>query len=308
MMDMRFMRLASVGLIVRAPSPVAIDIRLLVPGVAVRPGVAGCFPGVVWPTRDEVFCGSGVLEIVRRLFDDVLLTRTDLVFTPRGDFEPSLLPRAPLGTLVEPLLPALSFLALGRLLTSTSPVSGGRNVPGPTDFRGAFGGGLLLLNALGGKWLWRLPRIAPLGLGVAVAVGSNLDTYARLVVDAVEPVRDMLVVPAPDTFRVGAGMVVCMETFLWSICGTAGTTWAGPTPPGRCRLFKLESLVVMVSWKSSKLKVGSCKKENCVLSSSCRSSGTVFVGSMVAKLKALMSFIVGSKDCIELEKEVGTGS
>lgn len=160
MVDMRFMRLASVGLIVRAPRPVAIDIRLLVPGVAVRPGVAARFPGVVWPTRDEVFCGSGVLEGVRRLFEVVLLTRTDFVFKPRGDFEPSLLARAALfGTLVEPLLPALNFLPLrlGRLLTSTSPVSGGRKVPGPTDFRGAFGGGLaaavvlMLLNALGGK-------------------------------------------------------------------------------------------------------------------------------------------------------------
>lgn len=55
---------------------------------------------------------------------------------------------------VFPVLPSLldfEPLTLGRRLISISLPSGGRNVPGPTDFRGAFTGGLLLLKALGGK-------------------------------------------------------------------------------------------------------------------------------------------------------------
>lgn len=56
--DIRFIRLASVGLMVRAPRPDAwfgmTDIRLLVPGVVVRPGAPLRRFGVVGSTYDEV--------------------------------------------------------------------------------------------------------------------------------------------------------------------------------------------------------------------------------------------------------------
>lgn len=149
MTDIRFILLASVGLIVRAPRPVAIDIRLFPPGVVVLPGVPALLPGVDCPDIASAFCGSGVLEGVSRLEEDVLLTRTDFVLRVRGDFDPSL----PLEFLLPLTDELLDFLPpiLGLLFTSTSPISGGRKVPGPTDFLGAFGGGLLLLKAFGGK-------------------------------------------------------------------------------------------------------------------------------------------------------------
>ena len=105
---------------------------------------------------DIVFCGSGVREGVSRSFEEFLFgTRIDLVFAPLGDFESSRLACAcGLPCLPDLLLSALDFLPpiLGRLLSSTSAFSGGRNVPGPTDLRGALGGGfVLLLKALGGK-------------------------------------------------------------------------------------------------------------------------------------------------------------
>jgi len=91
MTDMRLMRLASVGLMVRAPRPVAIDILLDPPGVAVLPGVPLRFPGVVWPTTNAVFWRSGVREGVKRSFEETLLgTRTDFALTALGEFEPSL--------------------------------------------------------------------------------------------------------------------------------------------------------------------------------------------------------------------------
>ncbi len=160
------------------------------------------------------------------------------------------------------LLSALDFLPpiLGRRFISASSSSGGRKVPGPTDFLGAFAGGALaLLKAFGGKWLWRRPRKAELVAGVAVAMGSTFDTYARFVVDAVEPLREREPPPEPDTFRVGTGMVVWAEAFLCSDCGNedASGTRIDPVPRGNGKLLKLGSVVEIVSWKSSKLKVGS---------------------------------------------------
>lgn len=95
MTDMRFMRLASVGLMVRAPKPVTwpgmTDIRFDPAGVVVRPGVPLLFPGVVWPTIDSAFCGSGVREGVNKSLEECRLgSRIDFVLSARGDFESSL--------------------------------------------------------------------------------------------------------------------------------------------------------------------------------------------------------------------------
>lgn len=49
-------------------------------------------------------------------------------------------------------------------------------------------------------------------LGVVDIVGSNLETYALLVVDALDAFL-VNVVPAPENFREGAGIVVCTDTF-----------------------------------------------------------------------------------------------
>jgi len=181
MNDMRFIRLASVGLMVRAPRPVAMDILFESPGVVFLPGVPFRFPGVVWPTIESVFCGSGVREGVNKSFEEILLgTRTDLDFTGLGELEPSLCTwTSGLPCLRDMVLSALKSLRpiLGRLLMSTSASSGGRNVPGPTDFRGAFAGGVpVLLKALGGKWLCRRARSAELVLSGAAAIGSGFDT------------------------------------------------------------------------------------------------------------------------------------
>lgn len=314
MTDMRFIRLASVGLMVRAPRPVAIDILLEPPGVAVLPGVPLRFPGVVWPTVEveTVFCESGVREGVNKSLEETLLgTRTDLAFAALGELEPSLSTWAcGLPCLRDKLLSALDFLPpiLGRLLTSISPSSGGRNVPGPTDFLGAVAGGVpLLLKALGGKWLCRRPLNAELVLGVTVASGSAFDTYTRLAVDADESLRESEPPPAADTFRVGAGIVVWAETFLCSNCGSEDASGActDRSPPGRGKWLKFGSLVVILSWKSSKLKVGSWKLGCCVLSNSCRPRGTVFVGSIAAKLKSSTSFSVGSRNSALPEVEFG---
>lgn len=72
MIDMRFMRLASVGLIVLAPKPVAMDILFEPPGVVVLPGVPLRLPGVIWPTIDIVLRASGVLDGVSRSFEELL--------------------------------------------------------------------------------------------------------------------------------------------------------------------------------------------------------------------------------------------
>ena len=91
MMDIRFNLRASVGLIVRAPSPVACagitDIRRFAPpGVTVLPGVvlpAGVRLGVLVP--DGVRLWSGVRVGVSRSFDTRFGVSIDLILPVRGD-------------------------------------------------------------------------------------------------------------------------------------------------------------------------------------------------------------------------------
>ena len=86
---MRFNLRASVGLIVRAPSPVAcaIDIRRFVPpGVTVLPGVvlpAGVRLGVLAPEGERLW--SGVRDGVSRSFTARLGVSNDLALLTRGD-------------------------------------------------------------------------------------------------------------------------------------------------------------------------------------------------------------------------------
>jgi hypothetical protein len=89
MMDMRFNLRASVGLIVRAPSPVAcaMDIRRFVPpGVTVRPGVVlppGVRFGVLAPEGERLW--SGVRDGVSRSFTTRLGVSSELTLFTRGD-------------------------------------------------------------------------------------------------------------------------------------------------------------------------------------------------------------------------------
>lgn len=89
MIDMRFNLRASVGLMVRAPSPVAcaIDIRRFVaPGVTVLPGVllpAGVRFGVLAPEGERLW--SGVRDGVSRSFVARLGVSIDLTLLTRGD-------------------------------------------------------------------------------------------------------------------------------------------------------------------------------------------------------------------------------
>ena len=109
MIDMRFILRASVGLIVRAPSPVACtDIRRFVPpGVTVLPGVvrpAGVRLGVLAPEEERLW--SGVREGVRRSFEGRLGVSNDLTLLARGDAvafvaSPPLLSPPRLASLIE---------------------------------------------------------------------------------------------------------------------------------------------------------------------------------------------------------------
>jgi hypothetical protein len=86
---MRFSLRASVGLIVRAPSPVAcaIEVRRFVPpGVTVLPGVvlpAGVRLGVLAPDGERLW--SGVRDGVSRSFEARLGVSNDLTLPVRGD-------------------------------------------------------------------------------------------------------------------------------------------------------------------------------------------------------------------------------
>jgi hypothetical protein len=116
------------------------------------------------------------------------------------------------------LLSALAFLpaALGlRLTVDFSDVSGATKVPGPTDFLGALGAGVALLNELGGKWLCLLPRSIEV---VVVAIESDLTEVLELL-EAVELFRVMGV--TPDPFRDGMGIAGCVAGFFWSTTGAS---------------------------------------------------------------------------------------
>ena len=156
------------------------------------------------------------------------------------------------------LLSALVFLApaLGlRLTVDFSAVSGATKVPGPTDFLGALGAGFVLLKEFGGKWLWRLPR----SIEVVGAMESDL-TELRELFEAVELLRVTGV--TPDPFLDGIGIAACEIGFFCSIAGVSVGRGAatGLPRPGKGKWLRLgPSVPTMVSWKSSKLKVGSRK-------------------------------------------------
>ena len=109
----------------------------------------------------------------------------------------------------------------------------------------------MLLKAFGGKWLCLLPRRMEPALEVVIAVGSVLFRYDLFVVEAVEGFLASTVFPAPDTFRLGMGIVVCEETFRCSICDNAerSGTFICSAPMGRGKELRLEpgSVVAMLS-------------------------------------------------------------
>ena len=167
-MDILFNRRASVGLMVLAPNPVAMDcLRPFPPGVVVRPGVPLLLFGVVWITV-EVFRGpSGVFDGVRRSLEERFMGASPgRALIVLGDLDPfrllpPLLSKTPID-IIEPLLSALDFRPLVYVplyMSLASETSGGRKVPGPIDFLGAFAvvaavvgaGGGALLNAFGGN-------------------------------------------------------------------------------------------------------------------------------------------------------------
>ena len=204
----------------------------LAPGVVVLPGVQLLLVGVCCGAVDVDLDGSGVLEGVSKSFEFCRFgARAALDLTLPEVFVSS----APLSSarLVNcldawPLVPsALAFLplALGlRLTVDLSDASGAANVPGPTDFLGAFGAVLVLLNEFGGKWLCLLPRSIEV---VVVAIGSDLTELLELL-DAVELLRVIGVTPEP--FRDGIGIATCEAGFFWSTTDVSVALAALPRP------------------------------------------------------------------------------
>ncbi len=232
----------------------------------VRRGVPLPLVGV-WAVAVEVdLDGSGVLDGVRRSLDARLFGAKDALdrIVPED-----LVSSAALASTRPPkcfrdklfALSALDFLppALGRRRTVVlSEDSGAMKVPGPTDFLGALAPPVLaLLKEFGGKWLCRLPRSIEV---VVPAMGSDL-TDVLEVLDAVELLR--VTGPTPEPFRAGTGIAACGTGFFCSAAEASvpGTDFAGTVLPlpGRGKWFRLGSVPTIVSWKSSKLKVGSRK-------------------------------------------------
>lgn len=90
------------------------------------------------------------------------------------------------------------------------------------------------------------------------------------VFDAVELLRVIGVIPEP--LRAGTGIAACVGGFFWSGREESGVaevevvaavlvvgSFIEPPLPGRGKWFRLGSVPTIVSWKSSKLKVGSRK-------------------------------------------------
>src|SRR2546423_664476 len=182
---MRFIRRASVGLMVRAPRPVAIggitDILLfwaLDEGVAVVPAVPLLLLVLPGP-RDR----SGALDGVKNAFS--LSCFEPCPESNAGLFAfpvtlVSSLPSASIPRLAIPMLKlAMSFCSLLDLRTPTlgrlrgdlfSEGSGSTKVPGPIDFRGAFVLVFALPYELGGK------RLCLRLLSTGVAGPAGLDS------------------------------------------------------------------------------------------------------------------------------------
>lgn len=168
--------------------------------------------------------------------------------------------------------------------------SGVANVPGPIDFRGALGAGLLLLlNELGGKWLCL--RLRSTGASDGACMDSEIEFCLLAVLDVVlcclfkEPARP--IEPVPDAFRTlpvlltGRGMI--------DVSSDLGRSWVEAA--GALYRLKPGSVVVMLLWKSSKLTCArsSAPKSKDAVSSSCQRFE--FSGAMDAKLKRDMLLI-----------------
>lgn len=178
------------------------------PGVVVLPGVPLRLVGVWCGAVDVALDGSGVLEGVSRSFEFCRFgarPALDLVPEVFVSSVPLSSARADNCLAVWPFVPSvLAFFppALGLLFkVDLSAISGATNVPGPTDFLGALGAALVLLNELGGKWLCLLPRRIDV---VVVAIESDLAEPLE-VLDAVELLRVIGVTPEP--FRKGTGIL-----------------------------------------------------------------------------------------------------
>jgi len=195
--------------------------------------------------------GSGVFGGAKRSRDDFLVgTCRDFALFVAGDFDPStLLFSTPRWTVRidrhDFWLSALDLRPpkLGLRLMSISPeASGVTNVPGPTDFLGGFVVGAVLLNAFGGKWLCRRPRVTDV---VVVDIGSPL-ADGRLALEAAEFLRPKEA--GPETFLVGIGRAGCVGSLLCSGPDTAGTAGAclAPALPGSGKLFRLGSGVLLM--------------------------------------------------------------
>ena len=226
MMDIRLSLRASVGLIVRAPSPVACagmtEIRRFVPpGLTVLPGVvlpAGCRLGVLALDGEPLWFWSGVRDGVSRSLEARLGVSSDLILPGRGDAvvleaSPPLASLLRLASLTERafwlsaldfLLPPEVGLTRGR---SFSDNSGAMKVPGPIDFLGAWTFPVLvLLKAFGGKWLC----LRPLSIDVVVVVVD--------IVYALEALGPVPVEEFDPFLPIDAGA----EDFLVANTGTAG--------------------------------------------------------------------------------------
>ena len=186
------------------------------PGVVVLPGVPLLLVGVDYTPAVEVDLeGSGVLEGVSKSFDALFFGG------PRDVFNCKLFE-----------LSALDFLppTLGRRFGAGLSVdSGATNVPGPTDFLGAFPPGFALLNEFGGKWLCLLPR----KMDVVDVDMSDFEEFLE-VFEAVELLR--VIGATPDPLREGTGIAACVEAFFCSPVedsAVVGGTFTEPPLPGR---------------------------------------------------------------------------
>lgn len=231
-MDIRFMRRASVGLMVRAPSPVATfgiadcllfpapeDGDVVLPGVPLLLLVLPCPRDALSEDRCE---GSGVLDGVRKLFPeshfefDMAFDAELLVFAKNPGSSPPLLSKAPFAVVSDCMLISFCSLldlrapTLGRLREDLfSDPSGSMKVPGPIDFRGAFVFVLefALMKEFGGKWLCR--RLFKTGAAALRGIDSDLDEFRLRRPGAVFCWRAseffLPIDPVPDTFLVAAG-------------------------------------------------------------------------------------------------------
>ena len=298
MVDILRIRRASVGLIVLAPNPFACAgitdiLRLL---LAFAPGVPGC-PGVpLRPKRlgleglpvEEVHGASGVLDGVNSSFEMFVPgSSIDFAFRALGDgigFESSLRSSFPSMRIdiVSFCFSILAFLVptLGlRCGLEFSAASGGRKVPGPTDFLGALIGPLL--KELGGKWLCLRPRSIDV---VVLDIGSGFKA------------------DLPTAFEFFRPSDNAVMFFFVLAAGTAD----GGTPasalfsgafetlprPGTGKWLRLGSVEVMLVWKSSKLR--GVRKASKSRESFFSRGGGGFCGAKDAKLNREISLMDNS--------------